>query len=235
MAPVIIGSKHGTARLQSASFRSERPGPEAELVDRFLATARIRVSRGCRVTIFVEPKLGTCYPDIVLVAWRPSVTRSWREERQKLQRTDLRVLQYLCTVPAAVRGDLSHVFGTSIKKCLVRLENAGLITQVGNHWEVKPLTSIFAAVDIVAIEAKMTNVSSAIQQAFLNRWFASKSYVLVPSTRPTAKSSLTAKARGVGILNAHSRILLRRGRMRPVSYASWQFNEWVWRASLGTH
>jgi hypothetical protein len=204
-------------------------------VQQFLANAQIRAFQDCRITIFIEPKLEYSFPDVVLVAWRPSITRNWRPERKNLDRHDFRVLQHLVSSGGRRDIDLKALFGSNIRKRLANLQGAGLVSNRGSRWQAKPLSSIFAAVAIVAIEAKMKNLNVAIQQAFLNTWFASESYVLVPSVRRASQSVMTASIRGIGILNANSRLSFARAAFRPRSYASWQLNEWAWRASLANN
>lgn len=214
------------------SFRSSRPGPEAQLVQQFLREAQLRAFPDCRITVFKEPKLDSAYPDIVLVAWRPSVTRTWRPERKNINASDLRLLQHLVACGVQADADLVRLFGTGYKSRVERLQLADLVLRVGNSWRAKPLSSIFAAVAIVAIEAKMGDWGTALQQAFLNTWFASNSYVLVPGSKVKDKLTTAASAQGIGILNTDSRLSFTRSRMIPRSYASWQMNEWAWRASL---
>ena len=234
MIPPIttVDSENGCEQLKRVLFRSPRPGPEAELVHQFLTQARLRACGDCRITIFIEPKLEGCYPDVVLVAWRPSVTRQWPAERRNLEAHDLRVLQHLVNCGNQRDVDLIGLFGTAVRKRLDRLHNAELVSKARTLWRAKPLPSIFATVAIVAVEAKMRDWNAAIKQAFLNTWFASESYVLVPGTRAATRLLPSASAHGIGVLNTDSRLCFRRARMRPRSYASWQLNEWAWRAAI---
>jgi hypothetical protein len=234
MVPAIttVDNDHDSLHLARMSFRSPRPGPEAQLVQQFLSEVRLRAFPDCRITVFKEPKLDVAYPDIVLVAWRPSVTRTWRPERKNINASDLRLLQHLVACGRQSDADLVRLFGSGYKSTMERLQLADLVLQAGKSWRARPLSSIFAAVAIVAIEAKMSDWGTALQQAFLNTWFASNSYVLVPGSRVKDKLSATASAQGLGILNTDSRLSFKRSRMLPRSYVSWQLNEWAWRASL---
>jgi hypothetical protein len=201
-------------------------------VQRFLGELRLRAFPDCQITIFKEPKLDGAYPDIVLVAWRPSVTFTWHPERKNINTHDLRLLHHLVAAGSQSEVHLLQLFGAGYKTRVERLQLAGLILQVRNGWRAKPLSSIFAAIAIVAIEAKMRDWGTALQQAFLNTWFASDSYVLVPGSENKEKLVAAAAAQGIGILNTDSRLSFKRSRMLPRSYASWQLNEWAWRASL---
>jgi hypothetical protein len=231
-AITTVDNDHDSLHLARINFRSPRPGPEDRLVQQFLSEVRLRTFPDCRITVFKQPRLNGAYPDIVLVAWRPSVTRTWRPERQTITAHDLRLLQHLVTCGGQSDADLVRLFGTGYKSRMESLQLAGLALQTGKSWRAKPLCSIFAAVAIVAIEAKMSDWRKALQQAFLNTWFASNSYVLVPGSRVKGKLAATASAQGIGILNTYSRLSFKQSRMLPRSYASWQLNEWAWRASL---
>lgn len=234
MVPAIttVDNDHDSLHLACMRFRPSRPGPEAQLVQQFFSESRLRAFPDCRITAFKEPKLEGAYPDIVLVVWRPSVTRTWRPERKNINASDLRLLQHLVACGDQPDADLVRLFGIGYKSRVERLKVADLILRTGKSWRAKPLSSIFAAVAIVAIEAKISNWGTALQQAFLNTWFASNSYVLVPGSKVGDKLAAAASAKGVGILSTDACLSFKRSRMLPRSYASWQLNEWAWRASL---
>ena len=193
---------------------------------------RLRAFPDCRITVFKELKLNGTYPDIVLVAWRPSVTCTWNSERKNVKAHDLRLLHHLVARGRQPESDMLRLFGAGYKARVERLQRADLILQVRDGWRAKPLSLIFATVAIVAIEAKMSAWSTAVQQAFLNTCFASDSYVLVPGSHTKGKLASVASAHGIGVLTADSSLSFRRSRMLPRSYASWQLNEWAWRASI---
>jgi hypothetical protein len=216
-------------------FRTPQPGPEIELVRQFLSRCSLDTRDDCRVTIFLEPKLERCYPDVVLVAWKPSVAQKWRPERRNLESQDLRLLQYLANCGSRrAESDLVELYGRAVRKRLGRLEIAGLVSKGKTSWRTKALSSIFATVAIVAIEAKMSGWRVAMQQAFQNTWFASDSYILVPRTRTEATLRSSASTHGIGVLNTDSHLSLKRAHMRPRSYASWLLNDLAWRVSLKT-
>src|ERR1035441_1327043 len=124
MVPAIttVDTDHDSLHLASMRFRLSRPGPEARLVQQFLSESRLRVFPDCRVTVFKEPKLEGAYPDIVLVAWRPSVTRTWRPERKNINASDLRLLQHLVACGCQSDADLVRLFGTGYKSRMERLQ-----------------------------------------------------------------------------------------------------------------
>ena len=87
----------------------------------FLCKARLRAFPGCRITIFRELKLNGTYPDIVLVAWRPSVTCTWNPERKNINAHDLRLLQHLVARGLQPESDLLRLFGTGYAERVERL------------------------------------------------------------------------------------------------------------------
>ena len=70
-------------------FRAPVSGPEQEMVDDVLDTLRADAGRGRRLTVFCQPSLDTGFPDVVGVVWRPTVARTWSEEREQLQAAHL--------------------------------------------------------------------------------------------------------------------------------------------------
>ena len=100
--------------------------------------------------------------------------------------------------------------------------------------KLRALRDVFAVRRLIAIEAKVIDWQDGLQQAFQNVWFASESYLLLP--RLPQSSILIEKANhfGVGLRvmgqALDSSELRSRQANIPRSYASWLFNEWVWRA-----
>lgn len=216
------------------TFREPIPGPESELVDWFLARSSVRPPRGCRVTVFREPRIESGFPDIVAVIWSETVTRRWLEPRRTLTAVHVRVMHYLHWAREAKESDLGRVFGPRTSELLARLHAAGMVRKVGKSWKARALSSIFAVREIIAFEAKTSNTADVLDQAFLNTWFASSSFVLTPTAPKNTTFLQVASARGLGIWT-RSGILHHpepEEAALPRSYASWLFNEWVWRAAM---
>jgi hypothetical protein len=96
----------------------------------------------------------------------------------------------------------------------------------------RPLATIFAATHIASIKAKIADWRAALEQAYLNSWFASDSCILLP--RIPRNSDVLSDAEDLGI-----RVLVKETNdcdIRPMncsqarSYVSWLFNDWAWRA-----
>ncbi len=219
------------------SFRRGRPGPEDELVNWFLQERPFTIRRGYKVSVLCQPQLETGFPDIVLVVWHPPTAERWDSRRAVLTRYDIRLLHYLHYAGPATTQELRTIFGSKLHAGLDRLTSARTIQKRRETWVARSLSASFAVRRIIAIEAKISNWSVALDQALLNTWFASDSYVLLP--RIPRGASLLDEAAGLGIrvltkaepdpmakLSARADL--------PRSYASWLFNEWVWREHTGT-
>jgi len=187
------------------------------------------------MTIFREPRLESGFPDIVIVTWHEKITQGWRPERISLKSRDFRILQFLYNTKNAKEDELDTYFGRAAKGSLGRLHDAGMIRSVRSSWIPFSLGRLFAATNIIAIEAKIGKWNKVLNQAILNTWFASKSYVLVPKL-PSQKQIDEAKKHGIGVCS------LDRGNLKevdgvssglPRSYASWMFNEWAWKSAQG--
>lgn len=218
----------------SATFRKPVGGPECELVDWFLQQDIVNVPRGCRVTVFREPRLESGFPDLVVVIWNERVANKWNKERALLSPADIRILHYLAQQGPKSEVELSAIFSNRLHDRLRRLELAGSIRSTKNLWHACSLAKNYAVRRIVAVEAKLSRWSEVLEQAHLNTWFASESYVLIPQLPRSEVFSESARMHGIGIWTKDE------GRVRParkgcghlpLSYASWLFNEWVWQAA----
>jgi hypothetical protein len=108
-----------------------------------------------------------------------------------------------------------------------------MVRRIRNSWVARPLSHSFAVRRIIAVEAKVAEWAAALDQASLNTWFASESYVLVPHVPRGERLLAAAKSLGVGVWARNSKAkyaVSTSSANLPRSYASWLFNEWVWRA-----
>ncbi len=211
-------------------------GPEADLVDGFLCGFRPRLAIDHRNTVFREPSLPSGFPDLVLVTWHEPTINAWRAERAQLLRDDLRLLHILSTGGPLGEERLAEFNFFRLSTSLERLIRLGMVISSRNGWRAAPLRQCFAVRRIIAFEAKISDWSGAVEQASVNRWFASESYVLLPRL-PRSSSLVDSAVRlGVGIWISGERRPVLRARhdssRQPVSLASWLFNEWVWHGSI---
>jgi hypothetical protein len=214
--------------------RAPRPGPESDLVDRFaeaFASSPTR-SRGLRTTLFREPRLLSGFPDLVAVTWHAPTAERWTGARRRLSTSDLRLVQLLVSMGPATQSMVERLVGRRQASRLPALQDAGLLLERAGEWRVRRLRDAFAVRGIVAFEAKIADLGQAVAQASANRWFASESYVLLPSAPRRAAAAAEASRLGVGIwIDGMNSPLLaaRTNTEQPVSFASWLFNEWAWR------
>jgi hypothetical protein len=222
-------------RGTGAKFRRQRPGPEQDMLEEFLAEALpFRVPRGCNLTLFREPRLDSGFPDAVLVVWHEATVRRWTCARADLKAQDLRLLQLLVECGPLDEAQLRATWRLRPAASLDRLAAADLVRKTRSRWAAKSVQRSFAVRNIIAIEAKVADWKSAAEQAYLNTWFTTESYVLLPAAKKGHPLLAAAKNLGIGVLSP-TQGLLRRPRSKPVlprSYASWLFNEWAWRAYL---
>lgn len=215
------------------AFRRRSPGPESDLVEWFLSRELIRAPSGHRLTIFREPRLPTGFPDIVVVVWAEAVAMNWNSARKSLRVCDLRLMHLLVRLGRLTPGKLGALI-PGYKRSMGRLLGAGMVEETRGGWKADALHNVFAASQIIAVEAKVCAWRAALDQAHLNTWFASRSCVLVP--RVPRGSTLLRDARNLGLSviarERTCRALTPTGAAAPRSYASWLFNEWAWRASL---
>lgn len=215
------------------SLRTPTQGPELDLVHAYIAMHLPDAPRGQRRTVFLEPRLESGYPDVVVVHWHVGTAEQWQTSRRDLTKFDIRILHYLSTYGATTTEDLKARYYSPISPSLERLHDAGLVWRTTRSWRACSLNRIFAVRRIIAIEAKVHEWRKGMQQAAQNTWFASESYLLLGTLPRQSNLAEQATRWGVGVITkqhsiTNSVISARPGRI-PVSYASWLFNEWVWR------
>jgi len=236
----IIDFKGPDARIGLVA-RNGTSGPEADLVDEFkrYIPGCFRWRRG-DVAIFHEPRLETGFPDLVVVQYLPQAFNNWPIARSKLGTLEIKIMQHLIHKKAADLNELVVSIGidsSRLIKILEKLVDAKMVNLIRKKWKPLSLSKIFGVQTIVSIEAKIKNWSEAFQQASLNHWFSSESYILSPIEKPRPRVIKRSKKIGVGVL------LLNGTRVRrpmkalkhriPASYGSWMFNEWIGRRMHG--
>jgi hypothetical protein len=216
-------------------FKKRTEGPEALLVDDFLAAYNKNNSLiDETTTIFSEPFIGSGFPDLVIVLWEECKVEKWHPERKNLCNIDLKILHHMVTNRKnyslqILREQLGYS-NTQLKKSLGKLTNACLITHSkDDSFRVCSKNDAFFIKSIIAIEAKIKNWKNAFLQAETNLWFASESYVLLPAEIISNNVIEKAVSSPVGLLsfndNSYNVISKSEKRKMPVSYCSWIFNE----------
>ena len=212
-------------------------GPEQELVEHFIphVTTSFR-NKDTSLAVFYEPKLDTGFPDIVFVEFCADIFSEWKEPRSYLLPVDLKVLHHLYCVGGSNSETLENQLGIKDKNLIISLErllNSKLIRRYAKQWKPYQLKHTFAIKRIVAVEAKIEDWKSAFQQAEINTWFASESYVLSPVSSPTTRIVNISQRLGLGIYtfcDTHVNQVTQavKGSL-PSCYAAWMFNEWIGR------
>jgi hypothetical protein len=230
----VVDSSRGRS-LAGPSFRSLRLGPELELLERFLSAPLFDVPSGCEAVVFREPRLPSGFPDLVIVIWDKEKAARWLPARVELTREDVRVAHYMYHKGPCANKHLKAIFTGSVGKNTERLHAAGVLGADGSTWHLQPMANVFAARQIIAVEAKISEWKVGLEQAVLNTWFASSSYVLVPGVPNRSSLVEQAKVLGIGVWTKDDTpVKPERAQRLPRSYASWLFNEWAWRVSAGS-
>lgn len=215
--------------------RQPTPGPEWNLVQDYIQDRLPLPPIGQALTVFVEPRLPSGFPDIVAVYWDTATALRWSKARQALQRSDTRVLHYLAKFGSSTEMSLRSRFTADLPATLGRLHEAELIWREGDFWQSRPIMDSFAVRRLVAIEAKVSSWRAGLQQALINTGFASESYLLLPQLPRQGDAVGNAERWGVGLIASSATLDTaatppRRGPL-PRSHVSWWFNEWIWRAA----
>lgn len=218
-------------------FRKSRSGPEEDLIASFLAKLTSKSEPGIQLTIFKEPWLKTGSPDLVGVIWDVPTAEHWNAARLKLKPVDFRIHHQLTHLEQTDCTLTRHLFERSAWSSLDRLEAADMISIHHDAISVSPLDKVYAVRHIFAIEAKIAAWRKALDQAFLNRWFATSSHVLLPRMPSNTNAIATARSLGVSLWAPEvSKLTLRLPSIAsaPTSYVSWLFNDWTWKVWLRT-
>jgi len=230
-APLDI---RGIAVPTEPRTRTPTAGPELELLDGVVRRYEARLGPDGPV-VFREPAMPTGFPDIVAVFCRHgSQTAPSTRRRLGPEHLRLRLLHHVYSLRRSSAPDIAAALGRDerrVRRLLDDLEQALLLRQTRDRAVARALESVFIATRIVAIEAKIRDWRNALRQAVANTWFASHSYVLMPSERVGEAVSQHAARLGIGLMTYDgSRISVRVRARRlsiPSSYGSWLVNEWA--------
>jgi len=216
--------------------RTATAGSEYALVEQFInyyCNAFTRNNKKTQLAVFVEPRIESGFPDMVFASYLPSITDNWSDKREALDVHDLKLLSYLCNTKDTLGGKLINKLGFSEKQTITSLEklmDAKLISYRERSWRVRELRNVFSLTKLIAVEAKLNDVSKVVEQTHLNTWFASHSYALTNSNRPQNETVKTFARYGIGLYckGLHFRKVVEAKQYSlPSSYLSFQFNEWI--------
>lgn len=216
--------------------RIVKEGPELDLVEEFIEEIPKLFRTKKKLALFVEPLIEGSYPDIVITEFNPSIVENWKETRNQLSVTDLKVFETIRAYKGMNASELfqktNHDYKTLLH-CIEKLYDAGLIERKMSKWKSLPLQEIYSVNRIISVEAKMKEWKTLLNQADANRWFSSESYALSSVKTPRETTINKFKDYGVGLFSLSNQKLIKLNEAEkqslPKSYMSWMFNEWIGR------
>jgi len=216
--------------------RTTTRGEEYALVEKFIeyyCHTFTRNNKKTRLAVFVEPRIESGFPDIVFASYLPSIICNWSDERERLDIYDLKLLSYLCGTDKTSGAMLISKLGFPEKQTVTSLEklmDAKLISYRNHEWRARELRDVFSLTNLVAIEAKMSDISKVVEQTHHNTWFASRSYALTNTMCPHGDTVRTFMRYGLGLYcksKQFQKVVEAKEFALPSSYVSFQFNEWI--------
>ena len=113
---------------------------------------------------------------------------------------------------------------------LEKLYDANLIIRKDGFYEPKSLDLIYGIKKLEAFEAKINNITTVVEQANINNWFASKTFIVSNVNHPTEKTIQKLDKVGVGMYALDKNFIkLKEAKKHdlPTCYISLLFNEWI--------
>ncbi len=212
-------------------------GAEFDMVKSFIDYKKesFKSSPHRELAIFVETKINGTYPDIVFAEFDPAFYEKWNSHRNKLTTSDLKVLHFILSkrnvTSQRIAQELSIQYRTLLQS-LETLMDSGLLSRKNGYWVIQNRKEAFGVKNIEAVEAKISKWDEVMQQAILNKSFASESFVLSKRKRkPDDEVVQRIRSFGIGIyLYNNSQFFrytdARRNRF-PVNYNSIYLNECI--------
>jgi hypothetical protein len=217
--------------------RNVTEGDELALVKQFINYYCISFSdRKSQLAVFIEPRIESGFPDIVFVSYLPSILNNWSNERERLNVYDLKLLSYIYNTQTLNGSKIITRLGFPEKQTLTSLEklmDAKLISYRSGCWRVNKLRDAFSITQLVAVEAKLNDISKVFDQSIHNTWFASHSYALTNASKPNNKTIRMFSKYGIGLYcngPSFEKYIEAKQYDLPSGYLSFQFNEWIGKA-----
>ena len=163
--------------------RTITKGEEINMVKEFVEYRKdhFAESKNKHLAVFLETKINNNYPDIVFAEYNPESYKNWNNYRNSLSVNDLKVLYYIATHRQVTSKKIISDLFLNYKDLLLALEklyDAELIDRKNKKW-VKHSNDWIGIKKVEAVEAKICNCSQVMQQAILNKTFASESSILI--------------------------------------------------------
>lgn len=217
--------------------RKQTKGEELDLVKRFIeyyANKFEAKKTETKLAIFCEPYIESGFPDIVFAEYNEETYANWNDKREKLKTNDLKVLQHIINskkiTSKKIRTQLGLTGDNDLLPILEKLYDADLIVRKNGFYEPKSLDLIYGIKKLEAFEAKINNITTVVEQANINNWFASKTFILSNVNHPTEKTMQKLEKTGVGMYALDQDFIkLKEAKVHslPTCYISLLFNEWI--------
>lgn len=180
-------------------------GEEFNMVRQFIdfKEASFKPTSSRNLAVFIETKINGAYPDVIFAEYNPYNFEHWNTSRNNLSTADLKLLHFIYSRRNVTSQRLIKELSIQYKTLLLSLEallDAELIIRKGGYWIIANRREIFGVKRIEAVEAKISKWDMVMQQAIINKAFASESFVL--SKRKRELDSHVVKrisAFGIGI------------------------------------
>lgn len=180
-------------------------GEEFNMVKQFIdfKKASFKPTSTKNLAVFVETKINDAYPDVVFAEYNPCHYERWNTSRNNLSTADLKLLHFIYSRRNVTSQRLIKELSIQYKTLLLSLEallDAELIVRKDGYWVIPNSREIFGVKRIEAVEAKISKWDVVMQQAIINKAFASESFVLSKRKRePDSDVVKRMNAFGIGI------------------------------------
>lgn len=236
MGVIEVNNNYSTLGINS---RQITEGAEFDMVQSFIDYKKesFKPSAHKELAIFIETKINGAYPDVVFAEYNPVAFEKWNTQRNKLTTFDLKILHFILTkrnvTSQRIVKELSIQYRTLLQS-LEALMDSGLLARNNSCWVVPNRKDAFGVKHIEAVEAKISKWDEVMQQAILNKAFASESFVLSKRKRkPDDEVVKKIRSFGIGIYlyddKQFSRYTDARCNRFPANYNSIYLNECIGR------
>ena len=180
-------------------------GEEFDMVKEFIDFKKdsFKPTSTKNLAVFIETKINDAYPDIVFAEYNPCRYEHWSTSRNNLSTADLKILHFMYSKRNVTSQRLIKELSIQYKTLLLSLEallDAKLIVRKDGYWVIQNRADIFGVKRIEAVEAKIGKWNVAMQQAIINKAFASESFVLSKRKRePDSDVVQRMSTFGIGI------------------------------------
>ena len=218
--------------------RTITEGKEIELVREYIdyRTNNFKPNSDNKMAVFLEPKIGDSYPDVVFVEYNPHNYEDWNDCRNSLELKDLKILYHIYSKRGINIENIVSQLGVSWKTTGTSIEllyDSGLITRKDGMWCVVDENKLVTN-RIQAVEAKIGKWEEVLQQSIINKAFASESCALLCMKNQPQKEVVSRfGACGVGLLykceGSFKTLKRAKKRQMPSNFNSLLLNEWIGR------